>query len=1112
MSTSDQSANQILSMIPMRHQIFTTLTVLAGLAAALATTAPAQDLDSVLFTVGTTLEDSDSDGHAWSYLLWQAEDLEQLKHRSYAIYSKPGEPDSPDPYAYEGVARTRLDPLAIQALVNRGIELGDDPARLESDIDTLFEQLIPDGSISLAGKISAVVESCLLDGELFENLIFLSRTHPTLSLVLGTGFASRHPEGQTRTWEVRECPPDAADADACTKVVARVTLKVGNVQPLPAPGRPVHVPFNDGAGNPDPRAHLNVPIRWSTPDALRERALLQFGYNIYRMGAVEAEADGFHVNPPDPELLAALAADPGHSAMRVNNVPVLIDRMLDAAEATDTVADPRTYFHIDDNGRHLPGGVPFQNGDAYYYFITARDILGRDGEVSDGTHVLVCDFQPPPQPSGVQVTNHYTFDSDTGVNTQHFKVEWTAPDVSGAQTPETITGYHVYRWWSIDEMHQRDSFPLDGATAVSGGLVAVLPHTVTEFIDNGADAPYLSVERLPGGDTHVEQGFANKTFWYTVRAVDGSACGGNLSGNSAPAYGVLRDRIGPPRTDGSLLINCLDIRVIAPNEVQEGRPWVEDPEFGMAYLTLEGFRKDPHVEWVEFAIFNPQTGATELLEPRHPFASAESLYTLRVVLPQPTADNPLYLSCRMGGAGGKVSSWNILPVPFSSNEFSAFLFHWVGESIPQRGAPGQGCDVHEPYTPSGELSPVEIVFGLTESTEEWKVYRRINDGNMTLMAQGLDSAADVLNVVVSDANLPAKDARVCYFVQLFDQHGNPSPVVRIGCVEIQGKEELPTPMLLSPTSLGDESSPKAQLGWFCPPYGIEYFEVQVAVDSGNRPTALGPDFQSPGTDISSGGRTWRPFLTRRVPTTFTPGTPEFSSVVDGVALGETYTFRVRAIGDSGSASPFSNEAQFTWNPDSDGTVSGPNVPWPALGLPGVTPLFHEGVLARFADGTPFDGGAVRIGELNYENTEIVNSQENPSDFFYPPGVLDPNQSVFRNAAGDSLMPFVIYRYQVPNPPFYPAVSGDVYQVTPMMEEIASMVEVIPGLGGAHHNHDPFILIAESATRKDRFWYDLLVKDTQPLISGARYRYLIVRFDPVSREIIEIIPTNSITAP
>lgn len=52
---------------------------------------------------------------------------------------------------------------------------------------------------------------------------------------------------------------------------------------------------------------------------------------------------------------------------------------------------------------------------------------------------------------------------------------------------------------------------------------------------------------------------ANKTYWYTVRAVDDNDCVGckaNVSGNSAPGFGVLRDRVGPDAATGSLTIQC----------------------------------------------------------------------------------------------------------------------------------------------------------------------------------------------------------------------------------------------------------------------------------------------------------------------------------------------------------------------------------------------------------------------------------------------------------------------------------------------------------------------------------------------------------------------------
>lgn len=761
-----------------------------------------------------------------------------------------------------------------------------------------------------------------------------------------------------------------------------------------------------------------------------------------------------------------------------------------------------------------PGGIPFVNGEEYYYFLTARDILGRDGEVSEGTPVQICDLQPPPQPRNVRVTNHYNFDAGTDTNTQHFKIEWSAPDTSGTETPETITSYQLYRWWSIEEMQANASFPFDNATATQGGLVATLPASQTEFIDDGSDAPYLSVQRLPDGSTIVDQGYANKTFWYTVRAVDDSACGGNLSGNSTPVYGVLRDRIGPPKPDGFAELTCYDIRVTAPREAVVDTPFEADPELGIVYLTLEGIRLDNYVKWVEFSIIEPQTGNFTLLETRYNFAPGENLRRLEVKLPQPGDGNPLYIACRMGNQFGRVSAWRILEVPIVSNEWSAFLLAWEGESIESIGIPDQVCDVHVPFAPDGTLNGITLEFDLTPSTEEWKVYRRIDDGQLTLIAQGLDSALNALTAIVEDLNMPAKDARVCYFVQLFDQHGNPSPIVRLACIEVQGKEELPAPMLAPPFSVGDEAAPEAVVGWFCPPYGIEYFELFVSVEEGDLPASMGNDFQSPGTDVVEADRTWRPFLTKRVPATFPGNSPEFGTQINGIVLGETYTFKVRAIGPSGSTGPFSNVEEYTWNPETDSAVSGPDVPWPALGLPFIQNSFNDNILARTTPEWIFDGGAVRIGLLNYEGYDFSPNGEDASDFFYPPNVLNPLNAFYKNDEGEPLFPFVLYRFQVEND-LYPVVSGDVYQVSPMMESVPAVLEANPAFGEpSYHNYDPFIFPAPTETLPgtSSFIYDLLIKDTQPVITGASYRYLIVRFDPVSKEIIEVIPTNTVTIP
>jgi hypothetical protein len=81
-----------------------------------------------------------------------------------------------------------------------------------------------------------------------------------------------------------------------------------------------------------------------------------------------------------------------------------------------------------------------------------------------------------------------------------------------------------------------------------------------------------------------------------------------------------------------------------------------------------------------------------------------------------------------------------------------------------------------------------------------------------------------------------------------------------------------------------------------------------------------------------------------------------------------------------------------------------------------------------------------------------------------------------------------------------------------------MLESIPTTFGSLNgvttlqNEDPFLFPEKDSERLQSQWYDLLVKDTQPVISGASYRYLIVRFDEQTREIAEIIPTNTILIP
>jgi hypothetical protein len=105
------------------------------------------------------------------------------------------------------------------------------------------------------------------------------------------------------------------------------------------------------------------------------------------------------------------------------------------------------------------------------------------------------------------------------------------------------------------------------------------------------------------------------------------------------------------------------------------------------------------------------------------------------------------------------------------------------------------------------------------------------------------------------------------------------------------------------------------------------------------------------------------------------------------------------------------------------------------------------------------------------------------------------------------LPAVLYREQVPNA-FFPDVSGDIMQVSPM----------ITGTRDASISHgnligrrllDPYLAVRWKAGTGTA---DIFLVDTQPAISGASYRYHLLRFDARSLEPVQTIPCGEVTIP
>jgi hypothetical protein len=337
-----------------------------------------------ILIAGTTVHDSQ--GRDWAYLVWQVSDPAVVRSRMFAVYAKGGGANSAALYQRQAILGIQTDPIVIQPLLQRAVHLGQDLNRLDDTINSLFETLMPDPTLPLAQKLAGVIAGSLANPDHFKNLILMSRMHPAVALCLGWAHAEQipGPAGTPTTFEVRVYEM-AADRDV--GVVGRATVRAGQPIVLPAPGAPVEVHDITAKGD------LNAKMRWSTPDPLRRVSMLQHGFNIYRVPKAIAEANNWDATPPTPAaLLTVVQSNP--TVHRLNRVPVLNPRDYSQAEAADLIGDAMTFFFSDWNDRFNPNTTvtqdDFVNGAQFYYFLTARDLLGRDGLVSSGTLMTIC--------------------------------------------------------------------------------------------------------------------------------------------------------------------------------------------------------------------------------------------------------------------------------------------------------------------------------------------------------------------------------------------------------------------------------------------------------------------------------------------------------------------------------------------------------------------------------------------------------------------------------------------------------------------------------------------------------------------------------------------------
>lgn len=1050
---------------------------------------------NLLYAVGTTYT---AEGQSHGYLLWMPTDEDLLRFRAYSIWSKPGGPDSPALYEPESIVRIQTEPPVIEAILRRAERLGQDLSALETAIDSLFEMISPGDAMSRSEKLSVVIQGASLDAEMYHNLLVLARLHPAVGLCIGAAWTG--PIDGLRTYEIRMCPDAAIPLDPgdCTRVVGRVTLDPAAYSPLPAPGRPVPVPFGrivNGELVPDVRSDLNIRLRWSTPVALRRLALLQFGYEIYRV-----ETDFFHsmglddgLEPGEARLLAEAFPE---KVRKANRYPVLIERFLDEAEAADVLGDIDTFFFIDDNDRFDPGGVPFNDGDAFFYLVTTIDIIGREGHYSEPAFVQLCRRMPPNAPRGVTVRDKVSYPTPT-TERQDFGLAWR---IGQPVADSPVERFDIYRWEEPDTHISATFEELD--EAYRGNILAK------------AGKEYYEYEDLRG-DAVLE-----RAYWFTVQAVMINGCGEQvLSPHSPPVSGVLRDRSGPGEVgqiQPVVRINksrpSFDILGVSAQTLEE-----EDPGYVNLRLSVTRGPDDLPVDAADFyyafeGLMQPLAEAEDTpigpvppgyiylgsIRFRNPEDQSRSLdYRFRL---QGTPNQyPLKVFFRARSRHGVRSGFAERVIDTSANNIR-HIIHARARHEYVLETPDPDNLQHVAQTTLDGMRRPSLEFNLIVGVHTWKLYRRIDSGPMSLVGQGsaIDEHGDPITQKIIEQDLVLMNAgRVCYFLQMINESGYADPLIELDCFDTTPVEPPMAPMLLPVEPL---TGRQAQLTWACPPHGVSHFHIAVATPGGLPPERispdLGPSFET-RLDVAAvidGETVSQDFRVYSTSFISASAGPEHSVVID-VEESKDYLFFVEAVPAMGETSAPGNTVRFTWTDPRDG---GPDAVWPVRPLPDLRD-------SRFPTRQVTSSGIV-IGRLpsnvsvqRVDNRTVITPDVDPNDYLFAEELGIPEGGT-RRVFGRTILPCVVYRYQVPNTRF-PLVSGDVYQVTPMLRAIASRSEEIDGQL-RHVVYDPWFLI--DTRPAGRYIY---IRENHPVLHEASYRYIVVLFRE-NGEIEAVFPTDT----
>jgi hypothetical protein len=1183
------------------------MTVLAGLAMTVRGAAPETEAISPsnpLVTVALPLN-GDIEG---AYVVLSSGAARDFAGEVLQVYRKSGAAGAATSYAFVGQVRAFTDPRGVATALDRAHSLiGDQTPELTSAVEALLQALeIADESsfTSLPEMLATLIDMARFDGELWENLRMLGKRFP--GVALASGFAYMEESSGEFTYELRwgEDPMDPAGAEL---VVGRVTLDTAVPVNLPAPTDLVAMPMSDARGD---RA---VRLRWASPEALRALSPKFFGYQLYRIPAAVYDSEGYAATPPTAADIAAYAVNENpiltDEEMTAAEAGVGPGSALDSAMNTRfgypaawnsfaaSGADPfpadlgaaRTSriaaqialdaqlarFHTIDDGGEAETGTGFVAGDVYYYYVAARDLLGASGQLSDALMVVIPSLQPVSAPEGVRIDNQYEFYGldQTPARQQRLELTWE-PLRDGSGNPRADVYYFVYRWTVASQSATYAEYPFGAgftqfndpsyneasffgpAGPIEVGVVAGPADLLGSY--DATSGRYRWV------DPDITEAYQSRAFYYTVRVARDSGTGFPVfSPSSAPVRGVLRDRVGPEAATGlTVKIPCYEITMACASidrSPNDPTPVIVRDGDNVLFRVRATTAQIGYFERADFYYKPAGADGAKYYLGSAPFESG----TARIMRMIPYSDSIAgQVFCRAylkNGVPGPEFACDVSNQEKSDIEaaFTATLvLSWPLDSSDSCG------DIFFPVDPDGAVVFPELEIIPAAGTYGYRVYRSVDGGELELLGTGEQDSqtgaySTAVAIVESDTNLPALAERICYYYQGFDQHGNAGPRQRIGCLQMGNNLlELPIPEItrVRRTTGSTAANPGFDLAWFCPPQGVERFDILVREAGGSLPDNLddydisNPSLQVDHMDLEpyvyrdEDGVDWRVYRTAR-PVQVEQAEGEeglYAIAIGNIEAGYDYVFRVRARGNG-----FEFEGQIgakRGDPSEAVTISwvgatdlppetSPDVPWPARGIRAARPVGTSAPDAVLSNGQirpvfleiesgaqpVYTGVGIEVGQFiitspdpTYEEVRSQDGEKNFVSWVINVPVTDTanwEANAFhkliglRNADGDDriCLPGVLYRMTVDangDP-----LTGDLVQCSPLMGVDAATpgpfdvnsLAVQTGAGSLTFR-DPFLMVGSGEFLSGgQYRIPLYVKDTQPVIEGYFYRYLLALY-------------------